>query len=101
MDARGHALELKQAQTGTLQHQLVHTGAPPDAEQGDLCVDTQMTQVHPYSMNEAVEMGPWGGGGILVSRGAEGPRKHADHFPEAHILCIFLSLALKCHTASG
>lgn len=45
-------------------------GLLPDAgEPGDRCGHTQTTQLHPHSMTEAVEMGPWGGSGILVSRG--------------------------------
>lgn len=74
MDTHGHSLEPRQAQVQCVQLQLVHTGAPSRRWNKGTRVDTQITRLHPHRVTKATEMGPWGGSGILVSRGAERPR---------------------------
>lgn len=64
----------KHRQVQCVQPQLVHTGAPSRRWNKGTCVDTQITRLHPHRVTKATEMGPWGGSGILVSRGAERPR---------------------------
>lgn len=72
----------KHRQVHCVQRQLVHTGDPSRCWGKGTRVDTQITWLHPGSMMKATEMGPWGGSGILVSRGAEGT---SEHFPETCI----------------
>lgn len=59
----------KHRQVQCVQPQLVHTGAPSKHWSKGTRVDTQITRLHPHRVTKATEMGPWGGSGILVSRG--------------------------------
>lgn len=69
-----------------MQHRPVHTGAPSRCWGKGTSVEIQITWLHPHSVSNAMETGPWSGDAILVPRGAGGTQEHVAHFPGAFAL---------------
>lgn len=81
-----------------MQHRPVHTGAPSRCWGKGTSVEIQITWLHPHSVSNAMETGPWSGDAILVPRGAGGLRSTWHTFQGHLPFDIFILGAGMSHT---